>query len=415
MDIFNLRSPLYLVGVLIMLPIIMVRGLQVGLIFLLCYCVYILLFKKKIYYNNVFIILFFLSLITVILLSLSGLNSSWKSVGQLGFCYFSIIVFFNLLLGNWETTMINPFIKGVKHGCLIQIGWSILQYLLYNFFSLDINNLVFRDLLHIMSNASRISELDHSISVSGLGWHPSLLVPIIILSYLFFDTIFLKLVLIFIVVVSKNSTCLFALLLCVILDALNLVFKKHKDINKKKLLVLLLGGVFFIFFILTQRNLILNFVASVNNLFDRLKVIRAGYSDDISTGLHYRYYSSFWKIFKSISLKNELFGFGMECSGYPYTITYGQFKAYGAWSTESDIINFIFSNGILWTVVFYIWQFYHAIKGSRISYKYTIFYSCIMICGFLYNNQFLWVIVIESVLAYCIDKKINIFVNNKGV
>lgn len=401
---------LYVTGLLIMFPIVMVRGVQLGLLFLLGYCFFLLLDKKKIYYDNVFLILFLLLVFTTVILSFSGLGSVWKSAGKMNFYSFTIVAFFNLMLRNFDSTDLESLLKGIKHGCIVQIVWSVGQYFLYSFFSIDINTIIFCDLLHAVDNASRVSILDGSISASGLGWHPALLVPIILLSYLCFDSILFKGVLFFVVIISKSSTCLLALLLCILLDIIKPTFKEQKGIKKKKLLSIFIGIFILLILLLTQSNYVIKFVDSITRLVERVGVISSGTTSDISTSLHYRYYSSFAYILKRVPLKNALFGFGVECSGYPYTLFLGQYNSYGAWSVESDFVNFIFGRGIIWTLVFYTWIILYAIKGMKITYKYFIFYFCILFCGFLYNNQFQWVLVIESIFAYCIDKKINIFI-----
>lgn len=405
------KKIIYIIGLLIMLPILTYRGLEWGIIILVVFMGFTIIKTKKINNNSIFLILFICSVATILILYVSSLEQKWKIAGTKGFIYFFIITIFCLtakyLLNQEKKTY---FIKGIKCGCIIQLIWSGIQYFSYSLLKIDINNLIFFKLLNITNTTSRISSISNTIQVSGMGWHPALLVPILVLSYLLFDNVYIKILLLVVATITRNSTCMFAIILCFFLEYVVLKNrKKTKSLTKKTIFIAIISSIIFLTILYINRNIFSIVSESVDNLFKRLNMVFTNDVTDLSTSYHSRYYTFLPYIISNSKGYNVLFGYGYECSGYPFTHFLNQYSNYNAWIAESDPINFIIGRGIIWTIIYYYWLIKNAIKGYKISNKYGIFFTSIILCGILYNNQFLWVMIIEVFFAYCISKNIDIF------
>ena len=410
------KRGLFLSGILLPLNIIMYRGIPYGFILFCLMC--IVFFKgeeiRTIKINIIYFILLFLSIVTMIFACFGNMENSWKQCAITNFFLFiCIVVMSGCIPDIIQKGYIVDLKKGIKLGCLFQIVWVYLQSILYTAFAFNINDFLFRDVFHFTDNVSWINFYTNNLSASGFGWHPAQLVPVIILSYfLFHDKIVIKLLLLGAAALSGNSTSLIAIFLCFFGELfIRLLNMQHKYSRKRIALILLVIAVGSVFVFQVDLSILLN---SMKSTIERISMIFSGNITEMSTGYHVRYYTSLPQIIQHGGIIELLFGYGYECSGYPYTLVLNQYSLAKPWVPESDFINFLIGRGLIWTLIFYYWQLVNWKKMRILNKLHSLFYIIILVCGIAYNNQFLWVIVLELILACCNTYRIDFFTIKEG-
>ena len=137
-------------------------------------------------------------------------------------------------------------------------------------------------------------------------------------------------------------------------------------------------------------------------------------NDHGSGDAHRRYYTEYFNVLDNSSIPQILFGYGIGCSGYPFTEMFGQYGNHASWAVESDIMNILLSRGIFGFVLYYGMLIFIAIKGFKISYKYLCTTIILIIGGITYNIQFDWLFLINILMLYCVNNGINWFDSNKS-
>lgn len=400
------------VGIFSPLCILQVSRIAWSIILLIAYMVAIILSSKKIVLFSIrfYSILGFLSIITMTLNLMSGMGGYWKRDSFYNGVLYIILLCF-AVFGARTLSILNIFniVKGLKIGCITNIVWGYIQVGLYYLLGVDINNIIFTQFLGLKEFSSAYR--NGAMCMTGFGWHPGLLVPVIILSYCLFDSVIIKVLLIGVSLLSLNSTCVFAVIMCFTIDYFyNFIRKRKKTIKKKHIINVLCIVISLLILSISNRDIMDLAFNRVEHLFSRIfEVINSSSEMNISTYLHSRYYTYYLSILKNSSMWQTLFGYGYECSGYPFTIFLGQYISLKAWIVESDLMNFLIGRGIIWTVLHYVWLIMIAVKGMKVSYKYLIFILSVLICGILYNNQFYWVMWFEVLLYTCIKRDINLW------
>lgn len=403
-DIIN-RGILILTGVLLPSQILAIKIIPFFVITLICWYVIKILLTKKILFSLFNCVLISLTFVMMILMLIGNLPSGWKESSRNQLILYLVIIF--SLFIKLSKDDIEVLIIGLKKGVIINIVWSIIQFVLNSFQGLDINDFIFNQILHIRDEASTI-KYGYGLTITGLNWHPAQLVPIIIIGYYLFDDVKIKIILAILAMLSTNSTCIIAIGLCFFLDIIKKLFtKKRNKISVRDLLILVLGGIGIFAFL--ESNLFLVFIDRINEVFIRINSIRTANNMTNSSILHLRYYIAYPSIIKKYGILSFLFGIGFECSGYPFSVLFRQYNALKSWHVESDIINDLIGRGVIWTIINYGMLFYIALRGKKIDVKYLQMIVVLIICGIFYNNQFLWVELFLYITFRATKYKYNIF------
>ena len=131
--------------------------------------------------------------------------------------------------------------------------------------------------------------------------------------------------------------------------------------------------------------------------------------DGGSANAHIRYFTAYPNVVKNGSVIQFLFGYGTGNSGYTMSKLYGQYADLKSWVVETDIMNQIYSNGIIGFILYYSFLLYIAIRGYKLNRKYFILMISIILAGITYNIQFDWVLFIEFLLFLTIKFKVDLF------
>ncbi|RQN02448.1 hypothetical protein EHW71_17280 [Clostridium butyricum] len=408
-NILDIDNLIFIVGVTSSIVLLRVNSISFfkWTVILLVICLFIKMFKNneivinKIDYN--YLLIYFVKIFTVIGALYYGWSSSWKKAALVQIIWFTLYAMVCFFQSIFSQKTIDIFRKGIIISIIIQINWSLFQYILWKINGIDINKLIFSDILGMISEASKFKYGE--LSVSGLAWHPINMAPILILGYCVFKKWYVRVLIFAIGVITNNSTVLIGLTVCLVLD-LFFSFSMKKIVLKRKhivsLFIIILVGILVIFKTDIIEKLISNFIF----LYERLT---GKFYDGGSTAAHIRYYMSLPDIFRMSSVYKILFGYGDGCSGYVMGTLFNQYTDIGSWAIECDIVNILVSNGLIGFIFFYYWLFKIAISGKKIDKYYFIFIISIIICGVTYNVQYDWVIVLEMFLAFSIKLNYNFF------
>lgn len=316
---------------------------------------------------------------------------------------FIVIVFFNTLVKVKGANIISVVKNGLKAMCLSQYIWCILNYICYVRFKFDLNKYIFVTKLHMVTNASQYK--NGALLPSGLGWHPAIIAPIIVLGFFLFDSIWIKILAGIVTVICGNITAFIGYALCIVFS----IFIKLKKVRHNKISYKAIVSIVVILFVIMVLFLSTNLRVTVIQYIDKV-IGKFNFTNDVSSSsAHLRYYTSYPLVLKISSLPQILFGYGQDNSGYPITVLFNQYSDLGYWATESDFMNILLSEGIIGFLCFYSLLFSIIIKGTKINSKYSIIILIFIIQGVTYNIQFQWVILIELIFMILINYKYDIF------
>lgn len=295
--------------------------------------------------------------------------------------------------------------KAIQLMCLAQLVWCLLQFLLYRIAGIDLNEVLFVKTFHCVEVAS-LYRLNKFVP-SGISWHPAILAPIFVLSYCMFDNIGIKILILVDSIICDNSTALIGVIICFAFDIIKncIKFLRKKEISRKAVLAVV--AVFIIFCFLVIKSDIVE-VALGKMIYTYQRI--AGIVDDGGSSLaHKRYFTAYPQVIKISSIPQILVGYGENCSGYPFQILFNQYVDVASWAVESDVMNILYSRGIIGFVLYYAFLFFIGIKGSRINYKYLLFIVAVTFEGITYNVQYEWVFLLEMILLISVINQHDFF------
>lgn len=293
-------------------------------------------------------------------------------------------------------------IKAFKLVIVVELFWIPLQYVCYHFLSVDINDLIFVKTFHMVDNASFVR--DWVWYPSGLTWHSAVLAPMFVLGLLVFKEFWIKVLIIADALICGNSTAIVGVLLTVFLLLLLKLSKRKTRVNMKSVIVtfavVFVGVLFALHFGLFEK--IQNQIQ-----YTYMRIFAEG--RDASTSAHLSYFTDYFKILKTSSFSQILFGYGDGCSGYPIGLMYQRYLDLESWAVECDPVNIVISRGLFGFGAYYAFLIFMAYKGFKIDKRYLIFVLVIIIEGLGYNVQWEYLFFLEMVLYLCIKQKINFF------
>lgn len=329
----------------------------------------------------------------------ASFRNTWTSL----LCYFVLAYLIYILKNRKEYLYIVK--KTIKVALMINVIWCNVQFLFFDFFSMDINNVIFRDILKCVSNASAYK--NNKLLPSGLAWHPGCMAPIITISYFLFDNIFIKCFIVFTAFITGNTTCMIGACLCIGADIILLLYK-NKVLNKKLKIFIVLFCIAILAMIVTKKY---------NVIFDKIFEIYnkiTGNIDVNSVTAHKTYFTEYPNVVKNSNIIQILCGYGGGCSGYIFT----KLKAYQpnalSWSVECDIMDILISRGLVGFLFFYSFIFKLIKKGIKINIKYSFTFIFIVIQGITYQVQFGWVVLLEMVFYFMIISGYDIYNMNNN-
>jgi hypothetical protein len=301
--------------------------------------------------------------------------------------------------------------QSIKKGLVISLGIELvvclLQFLAYKGFGLDLNKLIFQDLLNLTSEVSQYKS-NIGLLPSGLCWHSAFMGPVCVFAFLFTNNLFMALLAIVCAVICSNTTALLGMVLCVALYFYLYLFPKlcQKKLWLKKGILLLSLLVLAIGIAAAWK------VGIFGKLYDKFYFVYGrifGTIHDSSAQVHMSYYTDLPSLLARMDLRQILFGYGLGSSGLAISNLTGQYADLANWSVESDVIDLLLSRGILGFALYYGFLFYIAFFGSKMDIRYGIAIVSLAAMGITYNIQFDWVFFVEMLMLLSIKYRINLF------
>ena len=291
--------------------------------------------------------------------------------------------------------------------CTVQVIVCIAQFLLYNGAHIDLNQLVFRDILHMVENPSQ-----YKLGVfhpSGMCWHSAFMAPIVIIAFVVCDSYFVKTLAVVDAVICNNATAMIGIGVCLGLTGMfsivDFLKRASKTVRKRTFIAISLIVVAIIP-ILFCTNIVPVVYDKIVDIYGRAT---GAVYDGGSANAHIRYFTAYPNVVKNSSIIQFLFGYGTGNSGYTMSNLYGQYVDLKSWVVETDVMNQIYSNGIIGFILYYSFLLYIAIKGYKLNRKYFILTISIILAGITYNIQFDWVLFMEFLLFLTIKFKVDLF------
>ncbi len=375
---------------------------------ILCIIMIIIVNRGKIKITASMFLLFILSgIVSTVLVSLfdrSHAMYEWKALLHIMEIYLCSMLF------DRKRTLL--FFDGLRISCMCQVVWVIAQIFFYYSFRLDINQIIFSDILHAASQTSRYAA--GLLIPSGLCWHPSNLVVVFVLTLLFYDKWVIRALVVILSFFTRNMTAIIAVFMTIVFLAIQWIFrKKHRrDLKRKNI-------IFMLVLILLVGIVILSNVSYIADAWKLMKfqvlhnLIRVTKLNDSSSRAHMQYYLSLIYIWGKSTVLQIFFGYGIKYSGLPFSRFLGQYRDVRAWAVESDVMNLIYGSGIIGTVSFYLWYIRGIVEGRKKDIKYAVFFSVVWISGFFYYIQYEWVLLVELLIMQCMRYGIKIFSGRK--
>ena len=370
--------------------------------------------KKLVFHNSILINLIVVELvISAVFSCLSDIPLSYKKTAVY-MTALMVIVYFVASYLIYEVRkgyLSLDFIKKcLKITCLIQLLWTIFQFLCYEVFLFDVNKFIFVDSLGIVQKAS-VFKPGNLFMPSGLSWHPSLLASLIVVAFFLYDKWYMKCLSLLVAVICNNSTALIGAILCVGVELIRISANllRKKKINRKVLLLVLIAVVL-VGVVVYETGLINEVFNKIYHMYQRIFGL---VYDGGSADAHKRYFTAYLDVVNNSSVVQVLLGYGEGCSGYPYDVLFDQYSFWSNWAVESDIMNILVSRGIIGFVLYYAMLLYTAIKGFKINYKYSVIITIIAFQGITYNVQFDWIVILEMIFLFCITHGWDFFVKEK--
>ena len=240
---------------------------------------------------------------------------------------------------------------------------------------------------------------------SGVTYHSAIIAPLMVLGLVLFENIYFRLLILMDAFLCGSSSAIVGVCVTLLLLFFCGLLEKNKNSKIKRKVILSVMGVISIL------AAILLFTNALNIMMDKVGyiIIRLfGSSKDSSTNAHLLYYYRYPSIFKNSSVSQNLFGYGYGCSGYIFSVLDNRINI-GNWAVESDIMDRLYSLGIVGFVLYYTFLSKILIRGYKIDKKYTIVTLAIIIQGFGYNVQWDYIFLIELVFYICIKNKIRVY------
>lgn len=305
---------------------------------------------------------------------------------------------------------VDSFMAGILLAGKIQIVWIFLQFILNFAAGVDLNQLIFNDILHMATTTSQYKA--SGLVATGLCWNAGGIAAVLLAQYVFEKKGHWRVFAVIAGLLTQSSTIAIGLSACILFSILGFLFTKQKQlsISKSSALCIALLIIFICFTFLAVPSVQDAIRKVVEITINRISMLMGSQQYDSSFEAHFNYYVNLPELLGAMSIVQMLFGYGIDCSGLPYTALTSQYWWLDSWFLESDPMNSLLGIGIVGTVILYSFLFSLIIKAFRNqNYRAVILIVSYILCGFFYDIQsviYYWLIMLEICLSkYVINKE----------
>ena len=292
------------------------------------------------------------------------------------------------------------YVVGIIYAARIQAVWGILQLVLQYGAGININEILFVDILHSTNSRDWImgffSGYSWNMRITGLNFENSMFALVVCVGVALEKKNIWKIVLLIVSVLSLSRTgwVLVVGYLCIL--AMRTV-KSKMVVEKKKMIKSFLKGVVAVGASAVAYVKIPAIQRQVANI-----LLRAGDTGAVSISgkRHLLYYPYGFEIWLTRSnILQMLFGYGMRCSGVAFSeqrdicniIGIGTYSS--AWAVECDVIGLLLGGGICTFLAYYIEMF----KNIKTKYRDAII--VLLIGGVTYHYHSISYVIFLMMMA----------------
>lgn len=382
----------FMLGFFSTFELLRVFGITVFSVLLMIFSTYMILIEKKIFlkkrhlYIGIYMGIVTISELMIFTIQLTNKSewilSSVKKYILLMFLVCSFLFISKLKEGK------KLFIKGLYCSCLIEMIWCYLQFGLYSFFNININQILF--------GVSQSSAVNGNLVLSGLNSNAGILAPALFFLILYENRMVIRLLTLILFFISGTSSMLICGITILLVLCVNCAYNRLRQerilITKKMITAIMVVIIVAVLIITIKPTLIHELNDSVTRLFSRLSDAKTANFTDGSTFTHTRYYTSIPYIIKNSNVLNILFGYGIDCAGVPFVHFFGQYKEL-IYVPESDAVTFLYNYGVVGVVIIYFMIFYAVLNCKKSDWRYGAFLCSVVVGGIFYGMYLNWVLL----------------------
>lgn len=392
---------LCLIGFFSCVPVVTFFGTSFYKILLLIVAIYLVITNRLILGKTGVQVYSALSLITF-LITVVRLPSFYVSTDLQGLISILLIAMVAPALSG-DSDASSNLIKGVILGGKANVVWILIQVISWWLLSIDINDLLFRQTLGMVETASQFKAT--GFVATGFCWNVGGIAAALLLTFMVENKPFWKILTFSAGVLTQSSTVLFGLVLCAAFMILRCSFGKARfSINRFSVswLFYIVGFLFLIVFTYNAFPIVRKVVKNALSFtFFRFGALNGHNMYDSSAQAHSDYIANIPALLENMDLKSLIFGYGINCSGLPYSTLTGQYSALGAWTVECDLTNTLLSMGLAGTIMFYAWLFSGIFRTWKTDKNWSFLLCVFMVCGLFYNLQSVnsfWLVLCEAAI-----------------
>ncbi len=296
---------------------------------------------------------------------------------------------------------------------LVQAVWIVLQYVLYHLKGIDLNQLVFKDILHREINVSFIRSGVYY--PSGFTWHSALLAPLLVIGVLMFKNTLIRLWFLVCAAICGNTTALIGVVMALGLLFLSALIRGElrpsvlkETIRKTPRWRIVMTIVLLAAFIAGAA-----WSGILSSVWDRVLYAVGRFSKggqgDGSTRAHLSYFTSYFEIVGKTPWYRTVFGWGEGCSGFLFEKYYDVHFNGSTFIIECDIVDYLLSRGVVGFLAQYGFMALLAVKGAKTDRRHWILVLCLFVMAFGYNIHWNYLFFFELMIYAALQNGLNFF------
>lgn len=314
--------------------------------------------------------------------------------------YLAIFVLFFNCKWQYVDECTDCYSDGIVYAARIQAAWGILQIVLQYGAGININQILFVDILHSSNSRDWVmgffSGNSWNMRITGLNFENSMFALVVCLGAALEKKKVWKIILLIVAVLSLSRTgwIMVGGYLCVIVIR---TIKKKSIVSKKKLIKGASGSITTIVISLIAYFKVPAIHRQVNSILLRVRDTDAISISGMRHLLYYPYGFEIWLTRSNIL--QMLFGYGMRCSGVAFSEQYDICNIIGigtyssAWAIECDVIGLLLGGGICTFLAYYTEMF------KNVKTKYGDAIIVLLIGGITYHYHSISYVVFLMMMA----------------
>ncbi|MBQ1194299.1 MAG: hypothetical protein IIX45_09335 [Lachnospiraceae bacterium] len=313
-------------------------------------------------------------------------------------CYLLIFI---LYAGKDRIHLLKNYVKGVYYASIIHMLWAYAQLVVKTVSTSTLNEIVFVKLLHMASPDTSVEVAEH---LPGLCWHSSNMAPLMVFGFAMSKSPVLKLGFIGISIACGSRTTTLGVFVCAAIQIARFIYKHRGKYNVPARLAqigVIVIAMFLIAFSFTDAAK--HYVTMLTGAFERFMGTFGG--DQGSAGMHASYWTSVFDVINMSSIANVLIGYGIDCSGYVFSVLFGYYEG-SQWVCEADTINLLWSYGFIGVSLRYFWYVFCIGRCRKADSRYLDFFIPLLLMGITYNVMYNWCLILMYSLFLLGNEKI---------